>query len=148
MSAMSAKEDTTRDGLPGVLAQIHDTLLSIQQDHRQLTRTVEVIQGRVNILAGTKEVINTAASDQGPDGEQAAPVEAKVEQAPRASTVNYGNNPSASVETKSSQSAQSSATSSRIILTTYPGQAGMSFPENCNSISFSQIRRTCVQENA
>lgn len=143
MSAISGKEDPSRDGLPGALAEIHDTLLSIQQDYRQLTSTVDAIEGRVNILAGMKEVTDTAAADQGPDGKHAASLETKVEEAPRALTVNYKNTPSASVETKPSPSARSSATSSRIILTTYPGQAGMSFPEICYSVKFSQTRRTC-----
>ena len=143
MSAMSAKKDPSRDVLPGALAEIHDTLLSIQQDYRQLTSTVEAIEGRVNILAGIKEVTDTAASDQGPDGKQAASIKTKVEEAPRALTVNHENSPSASLETKPSPSARSSATSSRIILTTYPGQAGMSFPRICYSVEFPQTRRTC-----
>ena len=60
MSASEADEGSSREPLSGPFTEIHNVLLSIQQDYRRLAGTVEAIQGKVNVIGGIKQVRNAA----------------------------------------------------------------------------------------
>ena len=58
MSASVADEGSSRETLPGSLTEIHNALLSMQQDYRQIAGTLEAIHGKVDIIGGIKQVRN------------------------------------------------------------------------------------------
>ncbi|CAF9936734.1 MAG: Uracil-regulated protein 1 [Heterodermia speciosa] len=107
MSASEVDQASSREPLPGSLAEIHKVLVSIQQDYRQLAGTMEALQGKVNIIGGIKQS------------------EAEEHQDHQTSTVGLDSTDLNAVRTKPSTQSRSSSASSRIILTTYPGQAGI-----------------------
>lgn len=121
-----------------LLSQILSTLQSIQSDHRRLFAAVETIEGRINALACVKQLCAAAE-----DREQSAARAMTPDDSPR----EYGSGPpQASIISHSPggllvaegapgvvqtgklvSTGRSSAqtVSSRIILTTYPGQSGI-----------------------
>lgn len=122
------------------LKQIQVTLQSIQRDNEHLSAAVDAIHGRVNILAGIKQVHDTALEQRSssnaavPTGTLASndPQEysSDVQSAaydtasPRllATDARHENVPTAK---PSPLLRGTGATTSRIILTTYPGQSGI-----------------------
>ena len=120
-----ATGDTLPPGLVSTLSEIQSTLQSIQRDYRQLAVSIEAIEGRLNAVTGSRDVGVSAAADQGANGTRASPLEAAKQQAPQASSVGHDSAHNAAVEKASSSPARSSSAPSRIILTTYPGQAGI-----------------------
>lgn len=122
---MAINEERSQDRVSNALAEIQETLFSMHQDYHQLAGTVEAIQGRVNIIAGIQEVTNVAAANQAQNGDNSTPLKAEEQQAPQAPNVNLDNNRADDIELHSSLPARSSVPPSRIILTTYPGQAGI-----------------------
>lgn len=115
-----------------LLNQIHSTLQSIQQDCRHLSAAVEIITGRVNILAGVKQV-HDVAQDQNRvlNGNAAYTPQGKQEQeTSKIPTPNLGSptlpaSESVHEERPDRLPARKPSTTSRIILTTYPGQSGI-----------------------
>ena len=107
-----------------VLEKIQSTLQKIQIDFETLTRTVDTIKGRVTVLSGLKEVGDVAnlAKTAFPDSQEYGK-----------ETVVAPNRGSTSFEATSKYASPQitdtidhrSAVTSRIILTTYPGQAGI-----------------------
>lgn len=63
MSASEVDQASSREPLPGSLAEIHKVLVSIQQDYRQLAGTMEALQGKVNIIGGIKQVSTAAVAN-------------------------------------------------------------------------------------
>ena len=101
-----------------LLDQIQSTLYTIQQDYKNLTTTVESISGKVNVLAGVQQ-IQEAAGDQHNDNDELHPV-----------TVSNANNdsdviPSLSTTPPGQAVPPRASRTSRIILTTHPGQSGI-----------------------
>ncbi|KAI9881376.1 MAG: Uracil-regulated protein 1, partial [Pleopsidium flavum] len=117
-----------------LLKDILSTLKAIKRDHQQLSATVETINGRVNMLAGVKQAQEfTESQSRTADGglkEGGTRQPMDDSRAP----MDIPTSPSLTVVDSShkSQHASSSLTtsrrsisSSRIILTTYPGQTGI-----------------------
>ena len=137
-----AAEDPAKPPPPdqhALLKQILSTIQSIQKDHQHLFATVESIQEKVNAISGVKQGSNTA--------ETIYPSQTRVAPIQPSSTVDQqltnNNDPDPSTENallefdsaghsearrvgESLHGRKHGATStSRIILTTYPGQSGI-----------------------
>ena len=125
MSASEADEGSSRDTLPGSLTEIHKALLSIQQDYRQIAGTLEAIHAKVDIIGGIKQVRNSPVMDLTQVINHSIQPEAEEHQDRQASIVGFDSTDINAIRIKSSTSARNSSASSRIILTTYPGQAGI-----------------------
>lgn len=118
------------------LNQILSTLKSIQSDYRQVSAAVEAIDGRVNILTSSKlhydaeedkqQSINGTVALESPVQDihnESAESSAKV--SPRPLVINRGPDLSQPRKATPGGRISSSTSSSRIILTTYPGQSGI-----------------------
>lgn len=123
MSMSQADEGPSREHLSGPLTEIHNALLSIQQDYHQLAGTVEAIHGKVNIIGSIKQVRNAVGVELTQMINRSIQSEAEEHQSHQISTVDSTDLNTISL--KPSTPARSSSASSRIILTTYPGQAGI-----------------------
>jgi len=95
-----------------VLAQIMESLLALRKDNSTLASAVDEINGRVNMLAGVKQVHDAAA----------APV--KAEEKPKESVTNLSEAYDGPIAAEMPKERRTSTTS-KIILTSYPGQAGV-----------------------
>ncbi|PQE30769.1 gtp cyclohydrolase ii protein [Rutstroemia sp. NJR-2017a WRK4] len=114
-----------------MMQEILDSLKNLQVNQVQLASNVDAITGRVNVLAGMKEVRDVAAAEPTTASKPAEPVpkdgesplkDADVPQSPSL--------PAAKLDAEipipgSPQKASTSTGTSRIILTTYPGQSGI-----------------------
>ncbi|KAI4135408.1 MAG: hypothetical protein LQ347_000701 [Umbilicaria vellea] len=112
-----------------LLDQIHSTLQTIQQDYKHLSEAVETITGRVNILAGIKQVQDVTRDQnqvlnrheayipQGPETSQSLTRDPGSPNLPTLENVHEAH--------PHLLPARRSSTTSRIILTTYPGQSGI-----------------------
>ena len=117
------------------LQQIHVTLKSIQKDYQNLSALVEAIEGRVNALTGVKQVQDAAGKQGHPDHVKfwSPQIAQSTGQEGLASVEVLNSRPSSSgsgrgdtVERRASPFGPiPSALSSKIILTTYPGQSGI-----------------------
>ena len=129
---MALQNSEMRSDQLTLLNQIYTTLQSIQQDYRHLSAAVETITGRVNILAGVKQV-QDGAQDQNPvsngssgylplhdEGQETSKTPTQVLVSP-----NLIVSESVHKEHPDPLPARISNTTSRIILTTYPGQSGI-----------------------
>ena len=96
-----------------LLAQLLQAVGTIQSDQKALAAAVDAINGRVNTLAGVKE-LKDAARPLSPSPAKVVPTQSPSteERAPPSEVAA----PGSSVAKKST---------SRIILTTYPGQSGI-----------------------
>lgn len=125
---MSATAATNGNGVSdaSLLKEILDNIKSLKQDHTDLATNVDAISGRVNVLAGVQQVQNVAAQDK--DDEKPVddrhkipiPIPGTVSPLNLPETVMLGSSPPA----LSSSPGRHNATS-KIILTSYPGQAGV-----------------------
>ena len=113
-----------------ILQSIQNTLQSIQRDYEKLSTAVEAIEGRVNVLGGVRQVQDLAASRRSSeDGKFSNSVTGfgngrATGISSRPSSSGSGNGEGN--ERKTSPFSQTpSALSSKIILTTYPGQSGI-----------------------
>lgn len=109
-----------------LLKQILVTLQSIQSDYRQLSTALDTIEGRVNTLAGVKQIYDAAGTRQERNDEVKASDLGRGEDGGVSSVTDSGNPaPLQIVKPASSGRSPTSTVSSRIILTTYPGQSGI-----------------------
>lgn len=118
-----------------LLNKICNTLQSMQIDYQNLSAAVEIIEGRVNILAGVKQLhdaaesesrsINRASRSLSREGQLSSNTAAPLVSSPRllASENTHESVPSEKHQLPARSSGPSTAT--RIILTTYPGQSGI-----------------------
>ena len=116
-----------------LLSQMQNTLQTIQQDYMQLSAAVDTINGRVNILSGVKQV-RAAAEDHDRTIDKAAHPYSSARDTPGLQSI-ISNQGSLSLEGEKTYvapegaspmtSARRTSTTSRIILTTYPGQSGI-----------------------
>lgn len=109
------------NGTSGDAALLHEilaSLKSIQQENTHLAAAVDAINGRVNILAGVKQVkdmtVDPAAVERNKQ-HQTDPVVPTV----------TGSTPSSPDLSAVPESGRRSSVTSKIILTSYPGQAGV-----------------------
>ena len=118
-----------------LLNQICSTLQYMQNDYQNLSAAVSAIEGRVNILAGVRQLHDAAESDSQPTDRVPNPMSVEEQLCSRTSTPltssprllaseNAHDLPSAGKHHGSARGSGHS-TNSRIILTTYPGQSGI-----------------------
>lgn len=126
-----ASQSATSDDHLDVLKQIQTTLLSIQQDYRQLSAAVEAIDGRVNLIAGVKQIHEAAEQYPSINGAASLSIDTAKQSishsSPHVSSL-VGHPTVDSPEDAASGRKPSLATRSspsRIILTTYPAQSGI-----------------------
>ena len=106
-----------------ILRQIQQTLSNIQNDYQALSASVEAINGRVNVLAGVK---TSLAQGTHPESSQLDTTRSEVGNATAAvSPLVHGDANSNNQVNPDSTSTRRASLTSRIILTTYPGQAGI-----------------------
>ena len=107
---------TNGDSAPDTAAMLKEILLSVRslkQENAQLSASVDAINGRVNTLAGIKQIQDGVAHD-------ATLPSLKI--AAQSKDVNPDESETASPPT---ERRPSTASTSKIILTSYPGQAGV-----------------------
>ena len=121
---MSSGHDVQPGDQTDLLKQILSTVKSIKEDYRQLSAAVEAIEGQVSSLAGIKQGHNG-------EGDRSPPVRPFVDhQVPHSGRTSIDEpNPTRAPDLENPKEAlvlrrRGSATS-RIILTTYPGQSGI-----------------------
>ncbi|RMZ15125.1 hypothetical protein D0860_01772 [Hortaea werneckii] len=113
------------DDSNALLQEILGTLKSLKQDHSQLSSAVDAINGRVNVLAGVKQSHEGIAHDASYPSPRVGASSPRVPTRSRDSVSSFdGKEPNGQAHTASSP-ARSSALTSKIILTSYPGQAGV-----------------------
>ena len=118
---MAASENQDVNSL---LGEVLTSIKSLQRDNVDLAQAVDAINGRVNMLAGVKQLQERNAESKPEDGANGSiasqvPSNAKPAGAPVIDSV---------IETPSSPpkpTQKRSGASSKIILTSYPGQAGV-----------------------
>lgn len=124
---MDPKETTLPLDLPELLSRILSTVNSIQTSCSHLPAAVDAIQGQVNILAGIKQVRDAAekqnvqieSKSSGP-----ATTTVKHDEGQSSPTAIYDSSATRTPDSETGKKPGISATS-RIILTTYPGQSGI-----------------------
>ena len=107
-----------------LLQEILSSLKSLKQDHSQLASSVDAINGRVNTLAGIKQVQDGIAHDATLPSPRIAP---RTHQS-RESVGSLEDHSKDAAEPSHSTSPppeRRPSTTSKIILTSYPGQAGV-----------------------
>jgi len=114
---MSQPDGTSANGESALLHEILSSLKAIQQENSQLAAAVDAINGRVNILAGVKQMQDGTAVDAHQDTKPIEDQTAKVS--------NGSDTPSVDVPVAPADTGRRSSTTSKIILTSYPGQAGI-----------------------
>lgn len=113
-----------------VLRQILASLQSLKQDHVQLASTVDAINGRVNALAGVRQVQGGIAHDVNVPSPRLLPESPQIlphghqSRGSLSSLDGYGKDINGNGQS-SSPPPRRSSTTSKIILTSYPGQAGV-----------------------
>jgi len=116
---------STDSSSDAVLNQILDGMKALRRENVQLASTVDAINGRVNMLAGIKQLKDEAAkeaSNGAPDKAEEAK-EAESVQTVESVSKQYEQPPS-NVDDAPPRRTSVSKTS-KIILTSYPGQAGV-----------------------
>ena len=121
------------DGHLAVLGQIQDTLRSLQQDYRSLHAAIEAIEDKINLNATVQKVNEAADRDKTTDSPRPIPINKLPQELSQSSTPipsspsisAVDGHPDTASGRKLSLIARNSNSSSRIILTTYPGQSGI-----------------------
>ncbi|KAL1590379.1 hypothetical protein WHR41_00677 [Cladosporium halotolerans] len=120
MTSNGEPTDTT-----GILQEILSSLRSLKQDHSQLASAVDAINGRVNTLAGIKQIQDGIAHDATLPSPTIAP---KADDAKAALNSLDGVSKDEGADQTQATSpppGRRASTTSKIILTSYPGQAGV-----------------------
>lgn len=108
-----------------LLQEILSSLKSLKQDHAQLASSVDTINGRVNTLAGIKQIQDGIAHDASLPSPKMPP---RAHGSRDSISSLDAQNKDASAEHSQPASpppGRRSSTTSKIILTSYPGQAGV-----------------------
>ena len=105
-------------GDAAILQEILASLKTIQQENTHLAAAVDAINGRVNILAGVKQVKDMTVDPTAVEHNKQPPAD------PVAPSLDE-NTPSSPDLSAVPGSGRRSSTTSKIILTSYPGQAGV-----------------------
>ena len=119
----------------GLLSQIQASISSMQSDYTRLAASVDALDGKVNALSGIKQVNDGVKNNRGPEEENSisknsTPTAQAISTPPSEPRSSLDmERPSKSYlssdRTTLSSSPNRSTGTSRIILTTYPGQSGI-----------------------
>lgn len=102
-----------------LLKEILDGMNALRKENSQLATAIDTINGRVNMLAGVKQLQDGAASN-GAGAQQNKAKETESEKTVEAVSQQYEQVPADAPPRRASVSK-----TSKIILTSYPGQAGV-----------------------
>lgn len=105
-----------------VLKEILDGLKSLRMENAQLAASVDKMNGRVNMLAGIKQLKDEAASQSSHGTSKVETKEAESSKTVEAVSQQYDQPP---VNVDAPPRRASVSKTSKIILTSYPGQAGV-----------------------
>ena len=115
--------------------QICSTLQSMQRDYQNLSTAISTIEGRVNILAGVRQLHNAAETELQSTNGVPRPLSVEEQLSSRTSTPltssprlfasEHPHELSPTGKHHGLARGSGSSTNSRIILTTYPGQSGI-----------------------
>lgn len=133
---MAPEDLTSPSDQHELLKQILSTVQSIQRDYQQLFASVQSIQGQVSLISGVKQLQDiagrihpsqTCITPTPSTGDQRSASETDPDSNAQASSLELGTaEPSEARSDGEPPGRKPSATAtSRIILTTYPGQAGI-----------------------
>ena len=128
MSASTGSSQSDGASNAVILQEILASLKSLQQENVQLSAAVDAISGRVNVLAGVKQTLEGTIVDPTLTREngQPRPQPASVPSESRTTHTDAGSTTNGSHATSPPPgSGRRSSTTSKIILTSYPGQAGV-----------------------
>ena len=119
----------------GLLSQIQASILSMQNDYTRLAASVDALDGKVNAFSGIKQVQDGASNNRGSEepttfSRNSIPAEQVISTPPNEPRSSLDmERPSKSYLSSDrvglSSSPNRSTGTSRIILTTYPGQSGI-----------------------
>lgn len=122
MSLTNGSSQPTSNGDASVLQDILASLRSLQQENAQLAATVDAISGRVNVLAGVKQTQDGIPIDSSRLHDNLRPRPQPATLPPPA----IGNfSPNLTATSPPPDPGRRSSVTSKIILTSYPGQAGV-----------------------
>lgn len=117
-----------------LLSEVLSTLKALKVEHRELAATVDSINGRLNILAGVQNVkeisdagttsYNVGKLIQPGQDQETSGLAMELPASPSLPVVD-GNKQDTQPSAPNSSTARRSISTSRIILTTYPGQSGI-----------------------
>lgn len=119
---MASNNQTTPD-TNTLLQEILSSLNSLKQDHSQLASSVDAINGRVNTLAGIKQVQDGIAHDASLPSPRMPPIAHGSRDS--VSSLDGHNKDAGADQSSSPPPGRRASTTSKIILTSYPGQAGV-----------------------
>ena len=125
-----SQDDQSSPDTTAILQEILSSLNGLRQDHSQLATAVDNINGRVNALAGVKQSQDGIVHDASYPSPRIDPNSPKIP--PRghhardslSSLDGYGKDQNGQMQS-TSQSPRRTSTTSKIILTSHPGQAGV-----------------------
>jgi hypothetical protein len=116
-----SSDSTASDAL---LKEILETLKSLKTDNTVLAASVDKINGRVNMLASVKQIKDEAAAEAASSSlSNGKSKEADTDKAVEAVSQQYDQPPAHAVDAPPRRASVSKT--SKIILTSYPGQAGV-----------------------
>jgi hypothetical protein len=125
VSPQQATMATNGDSAPDTAAMLKEILLSVRslkQENAQLSASVDAINGRVNTLAGIKQIKDGVAHDSTLPSPKIAAQSKNIDSSLEGKDANIDGSQQPSPPTERRPSTTST---SKIILTSYPGQAGV-----------------------
>ena len=132
---MASPQQDGNKSLLALLSQIQASIVSMQNDYTRLAASIDALDGKVNTLSGIKRVQEGIANVKSPR-EEVAPVPTPMTAVQSAPSPSIEPRSNVDMESPSKQhlnsdhavpssSPSKTAGTSRIILTTYPGQSGI-----------------------
>lgn len=115
---------STESSSDGLLKEILESLNALRRENVQLASAVDGINGRVNMLAGIKQLKDEAKKDGASSDAPKQAEEAASAQSVEAVSKQYDQPPSSNFD-EAPPRRTSVSKISKIILTSYPGQAGV-----------------------
>jgi hypothetical protein len=117
-----ATNGTTPPDTMAMLQEILSSVRSLKQEHSELSASVDAINGRVNTLAGIKQIQDGVAHDATLPAPKSHPTESV---APPNDADKDANAEQTQATSPPPERRPSTTSTSKIILTSYPGQAGV-----------------------
>jgi len=125
VSPKQATMATNGDSAPDTVAMLKEILLSVRslkQENAQLSASVDAINGRVNTLAGIKQIKDGVAHDSTLPSPKIAAQSKNIDSSLEGKDANIDESQQPS---PLNERRPSTTSTSKIILTSYPGQAGV-----------------------
>ncbi|KAF2404560.1 GTP cyclohydrolase-like protein II [Trichodelitschia bisporula] len=118
---------TSSDNISGVLSEILEGLKVLQQENSHLASAIDEINGRVNILASVKQVHEVAENGESTGNTPTTPQKSVTNaiESKQAESVKKVSDQYEAVPAAVDVSPRRPSVTSKIILTSYPGQAGV-----------------------